>query len=702
MSCRSLRFRDLENQLAAAEPRLQVPREPEEATVAYLARLLNAVDRLRAERDDLRRNMSFLEIEAKFTAEALEAHRHNATPTSHTGRDQLGRLNRTVTVLAIVISHLQLPVHATTLQDSEKALSLQEQLKQATYLCSQKDGIIEQNNQKLSDLEIRLNVQTLDLAAAESQRNSLFAQVKTLEETDIGRTEVVEREGQAVLQQVEAQLASVTKVLEETESQRDSLNLQLTNLQSDLTAAQRDLTDAQTRYSTLQSRQLATMSSNEATKALRSQIEELEMRVLRRTEQIGIHQHDIKRLETNLRLSEERVGELMAEVEVLGAEKAAMVEDCADAREARDEALEKVERLDTEIEALRRSVEQLETTREGEAITLVEIITKAMGKMRVAMSVAERNSREASRAVESHERAVHDLKRLADEYQRVVEELGEKKQEVTRAEEDARQAVLAVKASKDTIADLKGRHSDINTENDKRAAELEIKLQELQRVNETMQTDHDQAIAVLVRSREELEEQLAESNRLHSNDLDNELELLRSQQVAKIGGLQRQLDEASSELETVRRLHAEAESDRMEANMAREELARTNQDLETRAEEATERSIAAHQMLTEAVSKHESEFGNLQRQLDESVQQVQHLQERFREADNARSQEAERSQCAESKVAQLQQQVAESQKHLDNLKAEKASNEMMATSLQAETQRLLSLERYLRNQVQDG
>jgi hypothetical protein len=46
-----------------------------------------------------------------------------------------------------------------------------------------------------------------------------------------------------------------------------------------------------------------------------------------RTSQIGVHQDDIKCLETNLRLQEDHIGEMTSELEV------AMAEDCADSWE---------------------------------------------------------------------------------------------------------------------------------------------------------------------------------------------------------------------------------------------------------------------------------------------------------------------------------------------------------------------------------
>ena len=88
------------------------------------------------------------------------------------------------------------------------------------------------------------------------------------------------------------------------------------------------------------------MSATQVNRKLKEQIEELEGRVARRTEQIGIHQHDIKRLETNLRLQEDRIAEMTTELEVAMSEKESMVEDCADAREARDRTLKKAEDLE--------------------------------------------------------------------------------------------------------------------------------------------------------------------------------------------------------------------------------------------------------------------------------------------------------------------------------------------------------------------
>ena len=150
---------------------------------------------------------------------------------------------------------------------------------------------------------------------------------------------------------------------------------------------QEELNNAEGRYTTPQFHQLSNMTNSEDTQNLLEQIEELENRVMRRTEQIGIHQHDIKRLETNLRLQEERLAEMSTELKIMAAQKDAMVEDCAYAREARDEALIRVERLEEELESSdSRNVERMETNLRLQEERLAEMTTEL--KMMVAQKDA--------------------------------------------------------------------------------------------------------------------------------------------------------------------------------------------------------------------------------------------------------------------------------------------------------------------------
>jgi hypothetical protein len=61
-------------------------------------------------------------------------------------------------------------------------------------------------------------------------------------------------------------------------------------------------------------------------------------------------------------LQEERLSGMTTELEMMAAQKDAMVEDCTNAGEARDEALIRVERLEEELESSDgRNVKRLET-----------------------------------------------------------------------------------------------------------------------------------------------------------------------------------------------------------------------------------------------------------------------------------------------------------------------------------------------------
>ncbi|QRV80079.1 Adventurous-gliding motility protein Z [Ceratobasidium sp. AG-Ba] len=112
--------------------------------------------------------------------------------------------------------------------------------------------------------------------------------------------------------------------------------------------------------------------------ALRAQINELTSRVERRTEQIGIHQHEIKRLEAHLGMTQDTVQELQEELGQFEMQRQALVEDAELAREERDSArraLQDGHRSDAE-------------TAEDERVTLVHVIFDAMSKARSNRHVA--------------------------------------------------------------------------------------------------------------------------------------------------------------------------------------------------------------------------------------------------------------------------------------------------------------------------
>jgi len=185
--------------------------------------------------------------------------------------------------------------------------------------------------------------------------------------------------------------------INDSRSQLPDLQLHDSTLQSGIAEVRDEPNAAEVRYSP---QQLSTLSAADhgVVEALKSQLEVLEQRVLRRTEQIGMQQHDIKRLETNLRVAEDTIGELAAELETLSQERACLVEDCAQAREARDETHRRVEELEVEVETSAKEHDelgqtkvmlrdaQMEVATNGERIeAMVHVVAGSMARSKACM-----------------------------------------------------------------------------------------------------------------------------------------------------------------------------------------------------------------------------------------------------------------------------------------------------------------------------
>ncbi|EJD40002.1 hypothetical protein AURDEDRAFT_170981 [Auricularia subglabra TFB-10046 SS5] len=97
--------------------------------------------------------------------------------------------------------------------------------------------------------------------------------------------------------------------------------------------------------------QLALVASLQAALAEhREVVRELEARVGRRNEQIGLHQRDIARLETNLRLAEDA----LEDVEEMRRKRECAVEDGRQVREERDDLVRRLEEAEERCEELKR------------------------------------------------------------------------------------------------------------------------------------------------------------------------------------------------------------------------------------------------------------------------------------------------------------------------------------------------------------
>jgi chromosome segregation ATPase len=754
--------------------------------VRYIEQLLVSNERLRDERDGLRADLSFLEAESKFALEAMETKlvalsphdkhlddsKENFANATACHQEVLSRKEKNVqrlgliaTASMIIVQHLQSQILSTNNQSisaSSQLASAEAQLERANSACLIKDQTIAELDNKVSDLQMRCKVTSLDLDAAAAQRTKLFAQIKRLEANEVNlalegrRAKDSQIQMQDMLDRMNSQILKDRKSLEEVESQRDALVLQVNNLQSDLGTALQQLNEAQDRYSTLQAHQLSSMSSGEVTNALREQIKELEERVLRRTEQIGIHQHDIRRLEMNLGLQEERTSEMTAELEMSAAEKAAMVEDCADAREARDEALQKVEWLEMEVEVredqLADVAEQL-AQRSAESVTMVELLMGSIARVRIAETTALRHSRsleELERTLQDaeagHETAVANLEQLRNEHQKTVLLLGDRNLASEASENhtnalnsDLTQMTLALAISQvdlraSNIAKVElekrvttlendletpgRRHTNTTVENDNilvtRISDLETKLQQSQEEIDTMVKRHEDVV-------HELHQRLDENEQSSRRQLDA-TSFVRAELEDELRAKREQLERLSVGFEDMHKRCVDLEERCQQLAKSRgdteELLRRTSAELSQTKENQAAKQVEFNelsvrlQQLEEKCTHRLDEINRLQVRLDGSTQALQeveckmleeaanHVQEKERADEELRCMK-ERHQHAEEVQVLLRAQIKNSFEELEAMRSEKETLQMNMTTLEAEIQRSLSLQRFLESQVTD-
>lgn len=787
----------------------------DEATVIYVERLLCAVDRLRGERDDLRRDIQFLESESRFTIEALEAKLSASVSSvcdesvttiaqmkaemddlyaqlSEMNQRQfaaLGRKNEEMKRLALAAtSSLLIVAHLSSCNDH-----LQGRLDEArTVATNSEQGLIHageacfEGKTRFKELENKFHAVVLCLEAMTRQRDDLQAELETKDRAwkeEFGAVELAQQERSDKLEEVVCQLTDFTQQLEDVESERDSLTLQVTNLMTDLATAQQELANAESRYSSLQFHQLSTMTSNEANRALRDQIEELEMRVMRRTEQIGVHQHDIRRLETNLRLQEERLAEMTMELEMLAAQKDAMVEDCADAREARDRALSQGEALEEEMENMEVRLQE----EEDSVRLLIGVVFETVSKARQTILRAETRDRD----FEDDQRqltialAVSQVEQagVADYIEQIRHENAQLNMWATNLEDQLRIKDGAVSSLSSDLNLAIQDSSRFASEFAVRSSELEAEICRLQTIISTQEKGHQAALSDLHNHHEDVQKRMQEGESPNNNG-----DSSSQQQANEIVALQSRLADANmalTELRSIKRssgsndqkaileatngrsqheTQIEATQDKPLAIPEREEGFKEHYEeicsslrieLEQMARKATDlqeiqlklqlenervcaqltlvqqeniaAAVQAQDRLSLTLTQLEAQKAQLQEQLEEatyqlekSTQQTAQLSQQLRDDRDKTNLDreqysaqmlvvTERQQKADAELLRahedleiLNEKLAQAEMHCRSVEDEKLVFLEQITTMKAEIQRLLSLTRFLENQVKES
>lgn len=325
--------------------------------------MLAAINRLRLERDQLRMDFDYLQMETRFQIEALESQlarlqARNQQECAETAERQVEteRLRqvlkgerekrRKLQVAASVISLVAQHIH----RENEGVRS---ELKRVIDLHNDASSRLQEN---LSALQSQLGSKEEELASSSLTITSLEAELASKAEqlTQMSEsTSLLLSSKDTEISQMQDQLSIASKTIESAAKERDALEVEARRLEAELRIVREKLEEMRHSYDRLQAVQATGLSSDDTTKALHQEIEECNGRVLRREQQIGEHQHEIKRLQTNLRLLEERVEELESDLEM---QKVAMLEDCTTTRCERDDAKRALEVAEIEIDRLGASL----------------------------------------------------------------------------------------------------------------------------------------------------------------------------------------------------------------------------------------------------------------------------------------------------------------------------------------------------------
>ncbi|KAG2368805.1 hypothetical protein BDR07DRAFT_1457096 [Suillus spraguei] len=593
---------------------------PDDATLAnYIETLLRAVDRIRSERDDLRRALEFSETEARITCQTLEKRIHTISQEADgvsAYKRQGKRLVLLITVLGIVVNNLRSRLHA-----AEK-----NQVLDHSQSVAERDTTIR-------DLKSQLEVSCQQLTV--SEESQLEAKLQSLT-VQVQAAESSHEDTRDELQQAEERLAELTRMYQNIESDRNSLSLQVTNLQTDLKVAQEELTEAHSRYSSLQAHQLSTMSATGVVHTLREQIQELEGRVNRRTEQIGIHQHDIRRLETNLKLQEERISEMMSELEMMSAQKKAMVEDCAEARDARDQAVTNLEAAEFEVEKLQEENDSLKATHGNELSSMVAIVAQAMSNARRVQCIVDQHLAEEPQmlskiaALTAHNSKLsEDIGLLAGEKEVLVRDLAESVAslsclEALRAQDhdEMGQLVTSLAAVRETLS-----NSECNLEKSRQdAAVLQAQLSSCRSALE------DKAATLQVRDARLiiLEQNFAEISKEST-----------AASTRRISEYQEQLQSLEDELDELRTRH----------QITCESLSKAQDDLQQRIQAS--RASENNAELQDLHARHAVEVNDLQERLKHTSQELSQATQLLQSADLRFAEVQQRNRELNNQIATL-------------------------------------------------
>ncbi|KAL1738108.1 hypothetical protein HDZ31DRAFT_70379, partial [Schizophyllum fasciatum] len=457
------------------------------------------------------------------------------------------------------------------------------------------------------------------------------------------------------------------------------------------------------------------------------------------------------------------MADVLAELETMEAQKNAMVEDCADAREQRDEAIARVEQLECDMETLE---EQL-TSRNTEAEVLVGLIMQGIGQLRQRPSSPPSSAVPADDALEDVRGTTVALAISQIAFYRQSEVVRQLHFDIKQLHIKIDSLEQALEAKSAELQNLQEIADTVDASSSAQTLQLQAQVVALEQSVEDMKTSHAAVVANLEQSEAALRQRVddLQASASASDDLQSQLVQLKMAHIEEVGQFNAKFveqasahEEALARVEAAERRASEAEQGQREADERLRDLSAQESELQAQSKaaqealvdmerqfrEADEAARAAQQVmenleneLVRMRSDHRETAEHQERAVAEVRMQLERsLQAALRDTDDARqllSEECDKRTELEGMVTRLQQQLADeserwrieqeqsareqgelveelgqvqrelqsAREEISILRQSKEALEFSMSDLEAEVQRSISLNRYLEGQMTD-
>ncbi|CAG8732329.1 15458_t:CDS:1, partial [Acaulospora colombiana] len=359
-----------------------------------------------------------------------------------------------------------------------------------------------------------------------------------------------------------------TAALRNLERDHAAQTLHLERLEEAHQIAREELYEARVEADQLRDNHMNALSEEnpDAESVLKRHIEELDQRIMRRNEQIGIQQNEYRRLDMNLKIAEEAAENMRTELEELRVQRVWLEEDASNVRQERNQALRDLDDVRVELDDARTSLEKLETTnsinekaRSEEAATLIELVFSSRAEIQaIKLSAKQEGSHICDSQPPPASSSVQDASVQATGDNEPTQELEEAKRAIEALTNAQSQDLERLRDAEQLNTRLQASLEEATSRGDTLASQLrratELAREELENRLVTLEEQVESLSAEV----EILEERLAEGQEqlttvLEQNgDLEDQVTDLQSQAIISSKEAQERAAEWEAEIDILR------------------------------------------------------------------------------------------------------------------------------------------------------